>query len=313
LGTVPLGTHVSREASFAMLDGYVASGGNFIDTAHVYSDWFSSERHMSEKTIGQWLRARGWPKDVIVATKGGHPPVATKGGYSADAALLEPRLAPDQIAADLDESLHCLGVERIDLYYLHRDDPHRPVGEIMETLSSLQRQGKLRYFACSNWHPARIQAAHDYAQSHGLQTFAMSQIFWSLAVPNPGAFASDHIQMDDAAERFYAAANIPVCAFTSQARGFFTKAATAGLDAIKPERRRDFENAMTLARLARAKEVAAQLGTTVTAIILAYIKSHAFVSIPIIGPHSLEQLHDSLLDADLMLLPETVRYLATGQ
>ncbi len=113
----------------------------------------------------------------MIVTKGGHPELATP---------LTPRLAPDEIVGDLDASLACLGVEQIDLYYLHRDDPSRPVDAIMETLDAQVRLGKIRHAACSNWQLARIQAAQDYAHAHGLHPFVASQIFWSLAVANPG-------------------------------------------------------------------------------------------------------------------------------
>jgi aryl-alcohol dehydrogenase-like predicted oxidoreductase len=102
-------------------------------------------------------------------------------------------------------------------------------------------------------------------------------------------------------------------AFTAQARGFFTKAASGGVDSLKPERRKAFENAATLARLARVQSLAQQLNTSVTAIVLAYIYSQPFVSVPIIGPNTLEQLQDSLAHADLTLTPAMVEYLTTGK
>jgi aryl-alcohol dehydrogenase-like predicted oxidoreductase len=99
---------------------------------------------------------------VVIATKGGHPEMDVP---------LTPRLAPDEIVGDLDASLACLSVEQIDLYYLHRDDLSRPVGQIVETLDAQVRLGKIRYAACSNWQPARIQEAQDYARAHGLHSF----------------------------------------------------------------------------------------------------------------------------------------------
>ena len=304
LGTVPFGTSVSRENAFALLDTYTALGGTLVDTAHVYADWHGGERHMSEKTIGQWLKQTGRRNEIVLVTKGGHPDMATH---------LTPRLAPDQIIADLDESLACLGVEQIDLYFLHRDDPARPVDEIMETLNAQAQLGKIRYYGGSNWQPARIRAAQAYAAAHQLRPLAASQPFWSLAVPNPGAFGSDHALMDDAMRAFYVETGLAVMAFTAQARGFFTKAAASSVDALKPERRQAFENAETLARLGRAQTLAQQLNTSVTAIVLAYIYSQPFVSIPIIGPNTLDQLHDSLAHSDLTLTPAMVHYLQTGE
>src|SRR6202011_1743701 len=107
--------------------------------------------------------------------------------------------------------------------------------------------------------------------------------------------------MDDEAEEFYATAGLSVHAFTSQARGFFTKAAASGLDALSPKLRRDFENPVTLARLERAQKLARDLGTTGTALVLASITSRPFVGVPILGCANLDQLRDSLGDVDLTL------------
>jgi aryl-alcohol dehydrogenase-like predicted oxidoreductase len=304
LGTAVLGSAVDRGSSFALLDAFVQAGGTLIDTARVYADWLGGERSLSEKTIGAWLRAVGLRDQVVIVTKGGHPEMATP---------LKPRLAPDEIVGDLDASLACLGIEQIDLYYLHRDDPSRPVDAIMETLDAQVRLGKIRHAACSNWQPARVQAAQDYARSHGLHLFVASQIFWSLAVANPGAFPADYALMDEAAQAFYERAGLAVVAFTSQAHGFFTRAAAGGLESLKPDRRQHFENPTNLGRLERAQVLAQRLGVSVSAIVLAYITSHPFVGIPVIGPRSQEQLHDSLADAELTLTPEQLRYLVDGQ
>src|ERR1043165_779362 len=140
LGTAVLGSAVDRGSSFALLDAFVHAGGTLIDTARVYADWLGGERALSEKTIGAWLRAAGLRGQGVVVTKGGHPEMATP---------LTARLAPDDLVGDLDASLACLGVEQIDLYYLHRDDPSRPVDAIMETLDAQVRLGKIRHAACS--------------------------------------------------------------------------------------------------------------------------------------------------------------------
>jgi aryl-alcohol dehydrogenase-like predicted oxidoreductase len=304
LGTDTLGSTVDRDASFGLLDAYAAAGGTFLDTAHVYADWVAGERHRSEKTIGQWLRASGLRDRMVIATKGGHPDLAD---------MSTPRLSPAEIVADLDGSLECLGVDRIDLYWLHRDDSRQPVDRIVDTLDQQVRAGKIRYFGCSNWQPHRIRQAHDYAVAHGRRSFVASQVFWSLAVPNAGVFGDDIAIMDGAAYAFYAAAGMAVVAFTAQARGFFARADAVGVDLLKPELRRDFENDENVARLARARRLARDLGSSITAIVLAYIASRPLTAIPIIGPKTVEQLRESLAEPDLVLTPQMVRYLTTGE
>lgn len=290
LGTAGFGSAVGREEAFLMLDAFVAGGGTLIDTAHVYADWLGGERSLSEKTIGAWLRDRR-PEGLVIATKGGHPLPGS----------MVPRLSSDEIVADLDGSLRNLGLERIDLYYLHRDDPARPVEGIMEVLHRQVRLGKLGAIACSNWQIERIAAAQNHARAAGLTRFAANQPYWSLAIPNPGAFAADHALTDDAALEFHIAQNLPLIAYTAQARGFFAKAAVAGIDALKPELRKAFANPVNAGRLERAKALAAELGLPVSAIVLAWMTSHPARGIPVIGPKSMAQLADSLAHADLTL------------
>jgi aryl-alcohol dehydrogenase-like predicted oxidoreductase len=303
LGSSMIGSRVNRDDSFALLDAFVGAGGTFIDTAHVYANWAPGPRSISEKTIGAWLKATGLRNKLIIATKGGHP----EPGNSRVS-----RLSPAEIVGDLDESLDYLGIDRIDLYWLHRDDLNRPVGEMLEVVNEQARLGKIRYFGCSNWRPNRIREAQTYAATHNLRPFVASQIFWSLAVPNPGVVAWDHAHLDDEAEAFYATAGMSVHAFTSQARGFFTKTSQGGLSSLSPNLRKDFENPTTLARLERAQQVAKEIGTSVTAVVIASIASRPFASVPILGCVTLDQLQDSLGDVDLTLSPERLRYLLHG-
>ncbi len=136
-----------------------------------------------------------------------------------------PRLSPHDIVADLDESLHCLQTESIELYWLYRDDPERPVADILETLNSPVTQGKIRYFGCSNWRVERIEEAIHYATEHGLTGFVGNQGMWSFAVPNP-IEDSRIAPMDDQTLDFHRETGLAIVAYTSQAHGFFSKASS---------------------------------------------------------------------------------------
>ena len=300
LGTAAFGSLIDRDQSFAMLDAFVAAGGALIDTAHVYADWLGGERHLSEKTIGAWLKQRGRSDDVVIASKGAHPDLATS---------LTPRMSPADIVSDLEESLRCLGVDQIGLYFLHRDDPSRPLAEIMAVLDAQVRLGKIAAIGCSNWQPARIAEAQALAKAEGLTPFAASQAFWSLAVANPGAFASDHALIGEADLDFYHDQALPLMAYTSQARGFFSKAAASGADALKPDLRAAFDNPKNRGRLTRAMTLAGDLGVPVSAIVLAYLTSRHVAGLPIIGPMSMVQMQDSLAFADLRLTADSIQYL----
>ena len=155
LGTGGAGANYDRATAFAMLDAFFEEGGNFVDTAHVYNDWIPGERSRSEKLLGAWMKERRNRSGVLLATKGAHPDLAQ---------MQVGRLSPAEIQADLEESLRFLQVETIDLYWLHRDDPTRPVEEIIDTLEAQVQAGKIRYFGCSNWRLERIQAAQLYSR-----------------------------------------------------------------------------------------------------------------------------------------------------
>jgi aryl-alcohol dehydrogenase-like predicted oxidoreductase len=303
LGTGSLGKVVPRDESFAIMDAFVERGGTFFDSGHYYANWLPGEKHTSEKTVGAWLKRIGGKGKLVVATKGAHPEFER---------LDVPRVTPRDIVDDLDSSRELLGLDTIDLYWLHRDDPNQPVGPIMETLNEQVGLGKIRYLGCSNWKPGRIRDANAYARENGLRPFVASQIFWSLAVPNPGTVKWDQAAMDDEAETFYATARMSVHAFTSQAKGFFAKANAGGIESLKPALRQAFENDQTLGRLRRAQELAKQLEVSFSAVVLAWVTSSPLHGIPVIGSLSLAHLEDSLADADLTLTADQLKYLRDG-
>ncbi len=142
MGTTFIGSTIDHHQSFDLLDLYAESGGNFVDTASVYANWLAGEKHQSEKTVGRWLADRGLRDRIVLATKGAHPDMAT---------MDVPRMSRAEIEDDLNTSLINLQTDVIDLYWLHRDDPSRPVEEILATLNAQVQAGKIRYFGCSNW------------------------------------------------------------------------------------------------------------------------------------------------------------------
>jgi aryl-alcohol dehydrogenase-like predicted oxidoreductase len=281
-----------------MLDSFFEQGGTFLDSAKVYNDWIPGEASRSEKVIGKWLKQRGNRSQVIVATKGAHPDLST---------MNIQRLSPAEIASDLDACLSHLQVDCIDLYYLHRDDPPRPVQEIIDTLASLVKAGKIRYYGCSNWRLERIQAAQVYAQSQGLPGFAAVQNMWNLAYIRPEAMADPTIvAMDEALWQFHRENNLAAIPFTSQANGLFQKLEKGGTEALSSRLRAMYINPVSERRYANLKKLQAGSGLTTTQIVLGYLMSQPFPTIPIIGPHSPAQLSDSLSAADVKLTPEQV-------
>ena len=285
-----------------MLDAFVDLGGNFLDTAEVYANWLPElPRSISERTLGAWLTQRGNRDRMFIGTKGAHPDLAT---------MHISRLAPADILHDLHGSLARLQTDVIDLYWLHRDDESRPVGEIIETLAAEVKAGKIRAFGCSNWRTARMQEAWSYATQQGLPGFVANQPLWSLAQPNPAAFGMPGLAgMDAQMFAFHQQSRWAVIPYTSQARGFFSKLVAHGEAGLKEGERKAYLNETNRQRAARAAALAQQHGVTVAQIALAYLINQPVPTIPVIGCHTLVQLADSMGAATVTLTPAELREL----
>jgi aryl-alcohol dehydrogenase-like predicted oxidoreductase len=297
LGTSDFGTNLNEAQSFALADEFVRLGGNFLDTAHIYGDIPRGTNSESERTIGAWLTARGSRKDIIIGTKGAHPDLKS---------MHVPRLSPEDIAHDLNESLDHLQTDYIDLYWLHRDGPSVPVGEIVDALDEQVNAGKIRYFGGSNWEPARLQAALDYSARTGKASFVASQPLWGLAVPNELSDKTLAI-LDEDGVAFHKRTQMAVMPYSSQAHGFFTK-----LDNGTPLPKNDvaqYDNATNRARLPRVQALAQKHGVLINDIVLAYLWSQPFPSIPIIGNKNADRLRANVAHADLTLTPEEIAWL----
>ncbi|MCX4828338.1 aldo/keto reductase [Streptomyces sp. NBC_01016] len=168
LGGNVFGWTADEATSFEVLDAYVAAGGNFIDTADVYSAWVDGNRGgESETVIGKWLASRGRRDDVVIATKGSQHPEFQ--GLSAA-----------NIKAAADASLKRLGTDHIDLYYTHYDKPEVPVEEIIGALDELVKAGKVRHIAASNISAERLQASLDFSDREGLARYVALQPHYNL-------------------------------------------------------------------------------------------------------------------------------------
>ncbi len=303
LGVAEFGSSVSLEDSMAMLDTFVEADGNFADTAHVYAAWLPDGWGQSERALGEWLRQRR-PENFFIATKGGHPDLKD---------MRISRLSPECIAQDLQESLERLQVDSVDLYWLHRDDPAVPVGEIMEALNELLRAGRIRALGASNWSTTRIAEANQYAAKRGLSGFCASQIGWSLAEVNPEVRgAALTVQMDDEIMTWHRETDFPIMAYTSQANGFFAYPLPDPNSTMTPKQQalaRSFLNEKNSARHARATQLANELSCTPNEVALAYIWSQSFPAVAIIGTRRHDHLTESLRAADLRLTPEQVAFL----
>jgi aryl-alcohol dehydrogenase-like predicted oxidoreductase len=168
LGGNVFGWTADEQQSFSVLDAYTAAGGDFIDTADVYSAWVpGNPGGVSETIIGRWLSSRGNRDEIVVATK-----VGRHADYNG--------LRPETIKAGAEASLRRLNTDYIDLYYTHYDDESVPVEEIITTLDGLVREGKVRYIAASNISAARLRASLEFSEREGLARYIALQPRYNL-------------------------------------------------------------------------------------------------------------------------------------
>ena len=293
LGTAHFGAKMPEDIAFQVMDAYLALGGNVLDTARVYGDFDLGIPGISEKTIGKWLAVRKNREDLVLSTKGAHPPW----GY-----FLTPRLDRASILGDMEESLEALGVSGVELYYLHRDDESRPVGDILETLNMLTESGKAQLLGASNWKTARLEEANAYAAAHGLKGFSVNQPQWSLAFQHRVADVT-LVQMDRAMYEMHRKTGMAAMPYSSQAQGFLTKLFELGEDRLPDALKRDFVSEDNARRYQAVLKVREETGLSVGAIALAFLTGQKdFFTLPIVGVSRLSQV-EALREASDAVLP----------
>lgn len=285
LGTAPFGTSIPRDTAFSVLDAFLDRGGQVIDTAAVYG------MGVSERTVGDWMRARGARSRVMISTKGGHPslPDWTK------------RITEKDIRSDMESSLRYLDTDCVDVYFLHRDDESKTVEEIMPILDALVREGKTRMIGASNWTVSRINEANRFARENGMVELAVSQIFWNGAVINrEGVYDQTLVAMDSQEHGGYAENRVPVMAYTAQAQGLFSHIRDHGIENLREDLKRTYLNPCTLERAKRVLRVSAETSVSPTAVSLAYLlRDEAVTAYPILGISRVERLEEALRVFDL--------------
>ncbi|HEY3332870.1 MAG TPA: aldo/keto reductase [Capsulimonadaceae bacterium] len=296
LGCSPLGSTFDDDESQSILDTFAELGGNFLDTANCYADWIPGGSGASETTIGRWIRRNGNREKIVVATKGGHPHLST---------MHIPRLRPEDIAEDLAVSLDRLNTNYVDLYWLHRDDPETPVGEIIDALNVHIDAGVIRAIGASNWLPSRLAAAATYASGNNQVTFVASQISWSLAA-HPTHFdpIGGMAAMDDTSLEYYLASKLRVIPYSSQAGGFFARPI-----AEAEKRHPKFASAINRERHIRANTLARDLGHSPNSIVLAYILNNPASGCAVAGPHTPAQIIDTCGATQIELTASQMAYL----
>lgn len=268
----------------SLLDAIYETGITAFDTARGYG--------LSEKSLGRWLEERRMWDRVVVLTKGCNVDLFGQNHVNRKV-----------ITKELEKSLDYLRCDCVDIYMLHRDDPKTPAGEFIEILNELQREGKFKVFGVSNWTHARIAEANQYAQAHGLNPISVSSPNFGLAdqIRDPwgGGCVTISGPRNADARAWYAQAQLPVLAYSSLGRGFFSgrfrsddlAGAKKFLDANAQKGYLCEEN---LERLRRAEILSAQLGVSVSQVALSYIFHQDINAFAIVSVLNEQQMRDNI-------------------
>jgi aryl-alcohol dehydrogenase-like predicted oxidoreductase len=282
LGGNVFGWTADEPTSFAILDAFIDAGGNMIDTADVYSAWVPGHRGgESEALIGRWLKRDPGKRDKVV--------IATKVGM-LDGALVDGEyqtaLGPDVVLKACDASLQRLGVERIDLYYQHKDDPKTPLEQSLEAFQRLREEAKIRTIGLSNFTAERIDEACSVVDRLGLTAPVALQPWYNLVERK--RFEGD---LRDAAERH----GLGVLPFYSLANGFLAGKYRRKDDlgkSVRGPRSADYLEGRGMRVLDALDEISGETGAAVATVALAWLMAQPTIVAPIASATSVEQLNE---------------------
>ncbi|MCP1110291.1 aldo/keto reductase [Ohessyouella blattaphilus] len=289
-GTGNFGEKLTKEQAFYNLDMYLDAGGNFIDSANVYCRWVPGLTNSSEQYLGEWLKSRNAYDKVVIATKGGH--------YDFESPEIS-RVNPRDVRKDLEESLQTLGLERIALYWLHRDDLETPIEDIIEMMEDFVKEGKIRYYGASNYTKARMNQAVNYAEEKGLQGFSAVSNQWSAVKVNPGGNLNSDptlVMMDEDYYQWHKAHQMPLVPYSAGGHGYFQKRFLK--EAISPAMKKAYDNESNEELLRKFSLLSQETGVNVHAVSLAWLLQQPFPVFPIAAITKPTQLEDFLVASE---------------
>ena len=282
LGGNVFGWGADESASHAVLDAYRSHGGNFIDTADVYSEWKEGNvGGESETIIGNWMKKQD-RSAIVIATK-------------VSMLKKRPGLRPENIIAACNDSLQRLQSDYIDIYYSHRDDAEVPMAETLGAYAQLIQEGKVRYIAASQHTGARLQEALDIAAENGLPSYIGLQDRYNLM---------DRTTFETDQQGVVLANHISTMPFYGVARGFLSGKYSKGVavESLRAEGVKEYQTDRGWAVVDSLREIARAHNSTPSAVALAWLRANPAVSTPIASARTVEQLHEI---AEVINLSET--------
>ncbi len=295
LGTMQFKWTTDEETSYQVLDAFYEAGGNFIDTADVYSRWAAGLKGgEAETVIGAWLKRKRNRDQIVLATK--------VRGQMWDGPDGE-GLSRTHIQRAVEDSLRRLQTDTIDLYQTHSPDEKTPIEETMRTLDELVKQGKVRYLGCSNYNGVQLEEAVTVARRAGLNEYLTHQPHYSLVEREN--FEKNVLPV----VKKYGVAVIP---YSPLGRGFLTGKYRRGQPLPESGRRSSVQpllNDKNFDLLDKLEALGHARGKTPAQMALGWLLTKDFITAPIIGANTPEQLADSLGAVGLSLSGEETRVL----
>ncbi|WP_439690090.1 aldo/keto reductase [Curtobacterium sp. SP.BCp] len=292
LGGNVFGWTADEQTSHRVLDAYTGAGGDFVDSADVYSAWApGNSGGESERVIGSWLRASGKRDDVVIATKVSQHPEFQ--GLSAS-----------NVAAAARASLERLGTDRIDLYYAHFDDESTPLEETVRAFDQLVREGLVRFTAISNYSRERAEEWIRIADEHGLAKPVAIQPHYNLVTREP--YESDIAPLA-------AAEHLGVVPYFALAAGFLTGKYRSEEDFAGKDREGQVSGYFSdegLAVVDALDTIGREHGVEIATVALAWLQAQPDVVAPIASARNTDQLPALLASAELELSAEELRTLS---
>ena len=286
------GWTIDEKKSFEILDQFVESGFNFIDTADVYSRWAPGNKGgESETIIGKWLKKHNKRHDVIIATK-----VGSDMGQGKS-------LKRDYIINEVEHSLSRLQTDYIDLYFSHFDDESTPVEETLGAYETLIKAGKVRWIGASNFSADRLKESLVYATQHSLPRYEVYQ---------PGYNLYDRENFEQEHEKICLDYGLGVVTYYSLASGFLTGKYRSENDLNKSQRGggiKRFLNERGFKILAALDQVAEKHRIELASAALAWLIYHPSITAPIASVTDLSQLKSFTEAANLKLTAEDISLL----
>jgi aryl-alcohol dehydrogenase-like predicted oxidoreductase len=288
LGGNVFGWSADEAQSIEVLNRYAEGGGNFIDTADMYSEWAPGNKGgESETIIGNWMADKGNRSSMIIATK-----VAKLSR--------RPGLSAKNIITACDESLARLRSEYIDLYYAHEDDLNTPIEETLKAFNSLIQSGKVRYIASSNYSPERLERSLQISRELGMANYVAAQDLYNLL---------DRQKYENGLRALVAKHKISILPYYALAKGFLSGKYKRGerIDSVRAAGTVGYQNEHGWSLLSKVQELAQRHNTTMSAISLAWLRAQPTVSVLIASARTVEQLAEIM--PIVKLAPEEIELL----